>query len=256
MPSTRELEQTAESQRAQLTERLDTIASKAQPKANAQRAVGQSEDLGQTLIHTLMKGAKQNPSGLAIMGMGAVMIALSSQKQTNQSSLPSNETRGQDDRIASADAKIKARNQVMTGRFAAGQVSASTLRKSLDKGLDKLSPEARARVTEARLKVIDAQEDIERRARRASEKARETHYSQPFLTGAMVAGVGALVGALLPATRTEADMMGATRDKLMRDAEATLHAELSKLEEQGKAAVESGIEAARSEFTDGKSTAR
>ena len=255
MPSTRELEQTAETHRAQLTERLNRLASNAQPEASAQRAVGKSADLGQTLIHTLMKGAKQNPSGLAILGVGAAMIALSSQRQSTQPSLPSNETRGQDDRIASADARNKARDQVMTGRFA-GPASASTLRKSLDKGLDKLSPEARARVTEARLKVIDAQEDIERRARRASEKARKTHYSQPLLTGAMVAGVGALVGALLPTTRTEDDMMGATRDQLMRDAEAALQAELSKLEDQGKAAVDSGIEAARSEFTDGKNTVR
>lgn len=103
--------------------------------------------------------------------------------------------------------------------------------------------------------MIDAQEAVERHTRQATEQAREAHQSQPFLTGAVVAGLGALIGALLPSTRTEADLMGATRDKMMRDAEAILRDEMSKLEQQGKAAVESGIRSARAEFSDAGQTA-
>lgn len=42
--------------------------------------------------------------------------------------------------------------------------------------------------------------------------------------------------------------MGATRDKMMRDAEAVLRDEVAKLERQGKTAVETGLREARSEF--------
>ena len=160
-----------------------------------------------------------------------------------------------DDRIARADRQMKAREQAQSGHFAASQ-SASRLRKTLDNGLDKLSPEARARVTEARIKVIDAQEKLDRQARRSARQVSAAHQSQPFLTGALVAGIGALIGALLPSTKAEADLMGATRDKMMRDAEAVLRDELAKLERQGKAAVESGIREARAEFADASPSTR
>lgn len=103
-------------------------------------------------------------------------------------------------------------------------------------------------MTEARLKVIDAQEKLDRQARRSAEQASAAHQSQPFLTGAVAAGIGALIGALLPSTQAEADLMGATRDKMMRDAEAVLRDEVAKLERQGKTAVEAGLREARSEF--------
>jgi len=103
--------------------------------------------------------------------------------------------------------------------------------------------------------IFDAQEAVERHARQTSTQAREAHQSQPFLTGAIVAGIGALIGALLPSTKAEADMMGATRDKMMRDAEAVMREELGKLEQQGKSAVETGIKEARSEFADARHSA-
>lgn len=242
-----DLERSAETHRAQLTDRLGALASAVNPEANAKRAVGQTADLGETLTRAVLDRAGRNPSGLALIGIGAALLALNTGKKDESQVTSYDDMIGQDERIARADAHMQTRSKVMTGRFATTN-SASSLRKSLDRGLDKLSPEARARVTEARLKAVDAQEALERQARRASEQARDAHQTQPFLTGAIVAGIGALIGALLPSTRAESDMMGATRDKMMRDAEAVLRNELGKLEDQGKAAVESGLDSARSEF--------
>lgn len=254
MPNADQLERSAEAHRAQLTDHISALASSIQPEARAKAAVGQTADLGQTLVSAALDGARRNPSGLALIGIGAALIALGGPRRDGPRLTAYNDMHGHDDRIARADAKMRARDQASTGRFAASP-SASALRKSLDKGLDRLSPEARARVTDARLKVIDAQEVVERHTRQATEQAREAHQSQPFLTGAVVAGLGALIGALLPSTRAEADLMGATRDKMMRDAEAILRDEMSKLEQQGKAAVESGIRSARAEFSDAGQTA-
>lgn len=254
MPNADQLERNAETHRAHLTDHISALANSVNPEATAKRAVGQTADLGQTVATALFNGAKRAPTGLALIGLGAALIALNSNASSKPHLTSYDEMEGHDDRIARADAQMKARAQARSGRFA-GTQSSSTLRKSLDKGLDKLPPEARARVTEARLKVIDAQEKLERQARRASKQAREAHDSQPFLTGAIVAGIGALIGALLPSTKAEADLMGATRDKVMRDAEAVLHEELAKLERQGKAAVESGIREARSEFSDAQQRA-
>ena len=257
MPNADQLERSAESHRAHLTDHLNALAAAINPEARAKNAVGQTSDLTQTIAKAALDGAKRNPSGLAMIGMGAALIALSANHKDTEkeATLTSYDNMGgHDDRIARADARMQARNRAMTGRFAQTE-SASSLRKSLDKGLDRLPPEARARVTEARLKVIEAQEAAERHARKASAQAQDAHQSQPFVTGAIVAGLGALVGALLPSTRAEAEMMGATRDKMMRDAEAVMREELGKLERQGKAAVESGLEEARSEFSEARQSA-
>lgn len=256
MPNADQLERNAETHRAHLTDHISALTSSVNPEASAKRAVGQTTDLGHTVASALFNGAKRAPTGLALIGMGAALIALNSNSGSkSQPHLTSyDEMEGHDARIARADARMQKRQRAMSGRFASPQ-SASTLRKSLDKGLDKLSPDARARVTEARLKVIDAQEKVERQARRASKQARDAHDGQPFLTGAIVAALGALVGTVLPSTRAETDLMGATRDKMMRDAEAVMHDELAKLERQGKAAVESGLREARSEFSDSKQDA-
>jgi ElaB/YqjD/DUF883 family membrane-anchored ribosome-binding protein len=249
-----QLAQNAETQRAQLTDRISALASSVNPETNAKRAVGQTADLGQTLATAALNGAKNQPAGLAMIGIGAAMIALNAGKKSAARSTETGQIENFDDRIAHADRQMKAREQVKTGRFATPQ-SSSAMRKAVDRGLDRLSPDARARVTNARLKAIDAQEKVERHARRASKQAQDAHQSQPFLTGAIAIGIGALIGALLPSTKTEADLMGATRDNLMRDAEAIMRDELAKLEQQGKAAVETGIREARAEFSDSQQSA-
>lgn len=249
MPNADQLERTAETHRAHLTGHISALAEAVNPEATAKRAVGQTADLGQTVAKALFDGAMRAPSGVALIGIGAAVIALSSGRATDMRSSGHRPMENYDDRLARADRQMKAREQAQSGRFATS-TSASRLRKSLDKGLDKLSPEARARVTEARIKVIDAQEKLERQARRTAQQASEAHQSQPFLTGALVAGIGALIGALLPSTKAETELMGATRDKMMRDAEAVLRDELAKLERQGKAAVETGLREARAEFAE------
>ncbi len=253
MPNADQLERNVETHRAQLAGQISALAASVNPEATAKRAVGHTADIGQTVAKAIMDGAQRSPTGLALIGIGAAAIALNSGKRA----APRHalvETENFDDRIARADRKMQARERVKSGRFSTN-ASASALRKSLDKGLDRLPPEARDRVTAARLKVIDAQEKIDRQARRTARQAREAHQSQPFLTGAIAAGIGALIGALIPSTKAEAELMGATRDKMMRDAEAVMHDELAKLERQGKAAVETGVREARAEFAGTSQTA-
>ncbi|MCL3880743.1 hypothetical protein [Marivita sp. GX14005] len=257
MSDTDKLERAAETHRAQLADRLSGLASSLNPDPYARKAVGEAADMGQMITHSVVRGAKRNPAGFALIGIGAALVALNSARTPQRSAgpvrpgapKPSETTGGNfDERVARADALMQRRERAASGRFAQSP-SASSLRKSLDKGLDRLSPEARARVTKARLKAIEAQEKLETHARRASARAQEAHSSQPFLTGAIAAGIGAVIGSLLPSTRFEADLMGETRDRMMRDAEAVLRDEIAAVEQRGKAAIESGIAEARSEFS-------
>lgn len=225
-----QLEQVAEIHRGQLMERISALTASVTPEAQAKQTDVQTPDLGRTLVKALFDGAGQSPSGLALIGIGAAALALNS----GHGSRPGHGNNA-DDRITPAEQPTTPCPQAQTGCFAAQQ-SASHLRTSLDKGLDRLPQDARARVIEARLRAIDAQEKLDVQAR----QTREAHVRQPLLTAAIAAGIGAVIGALIPATKAETDRMVATRDKRMRDAEALLHAELAILDHPGKTEVVSG----------------
>ncbi|MCK0149508.1 hypothetical protein MWU54_05705 [Marivita sp. S6314] len=208
-----------------------------------ERAAGATDDLAQTALHH----AKANPAGLALMGVGAALIALNRPKPKPQAVHGS-----EADRIARADAQLQAKARVRAG---ASPQSASKMRKMLDAGLDQLPPEARKRVMDARLQAIDAQEKVEREARKLAAQAKDAHNAQPFVTALAAAGVGALIGSLLPSTRTEGAMLGAKRDQLMRSAEAALRSEIADLEARSKAAVAAAAEEGRDAFTVDRATA-
>ena len=72
---------------------------------------------------------------------------------------------------------------------------------------------ARARVREARLAAIRAQEDVERRASRLAARADRAVHDRPVTATATAFGIGALLAAFLPATRREDEIMGARRDR-------------------------------------------
>lgn len=107
--------------------------------------------------------------------------------------------------------------------------SASVLSAALDRGLDKLSPQARARVIEARKAAIGAQQAVEKRARKAAKASQTFVHDQPLAAGALALGVGILAGALLPNTRKEDKLLGHRRDQLMRHAQKVFNEELDKL---------------------------
>ena len=125
---------------------------------------------------------------------------------------------------------------------------APRMRAALMSGLANLPEPARKRVIQAREAAIDAQEKIDRQAAVAARKARGFHQRQPLATGAIAVGVGALLAALLPRTRTEDQMMGERRDALMQQAELTLRDELARAAATGEAALRESLDAGIDHF--------
>ena len=243
------LESNAAQHRARLGSTIAELTNALNPERIANEALGTTSQLSQSAVNAAVTAARRNPAGLALVAMGAAAFLLGSGKQTASPVADPQFRGGHDTRIAKAEAKIAAKAQIETGRFSAPGASAASMRKWLDAGLDRLGPDARERVMKARLKVIDAQEIVERHTAKAATAARQAHQSQPFATVLAVAGIGALVGALLPSTRAEGNLMGAKRDQLMRQAEAVLRAEAGNLHAKGADAVRSGVRAAQDTFS-------
>lgn len=244
----KKLETEAAQHRAGVVNALEGLFASLDPERIGRESVAQLSDTGRDLADAAFQGARRNPAGLALIGIGAAMIVAQSRKgdaPRMTARTPQAAMAGQDARIAAADDKLERKARIASGRFATGELSSSKMRQMLDAGLDKLGPEARERVIAARLKAVEAQEAVERHARKAQRKVTEAHRTQPFVTGLAAAGIGALVGALLPSTRAEAELMGAKRDQMMRQAEAMLKAEIAELESRGKAAVSAGVQEAK-----------
>ena len=236
------LEKNAETHRAGLADAIGDFTEALAPDRLGRQAIDDVAQAGRNATQAVAQAAKDNPVGLALIGVGAALVlAGSAAKASNAGGTSAPSMAGQDARIARADAKMTARRAVAIDRRPGP--SASTMRKMLDKGLDKLGPEARDRVIALRLKAIDAQDAAERQARKAIKTAKGTHESNPYVTGLAAAGLGGLIGALLPSTRKEAELMGAKRDELLRAAETRLKQEIADLETKGKAAVDDAVKA-------------
>ncbi|WP_299374051.1 hypothetical protein [uncultured Tateyamaria sp.] len=240
----------ANAHRDGLTHALSALLSTRFPDEVGRAATGQLSDVARTVVGQGLKGARAHPASLALIGTGLALLFAPKAKPAPapRASAAAPLSSEFEQRVEKADARLKQKARIAADSVDVGPGRAQALRVKLDAGLDKLGPDARARVRAARLKAVTAQEGLERHASRLTETARKTHAERPWMTMIAVAGAGALLGALLPGTRREAELMGAKRDQLMREAERTLRDEISALEARGKAAVHSGMSAVRSEL--------
>lgn len=234
----------ADAHRDGLAASLTALFSSRAPDQMGNAAVDQVGDLAQQIARHGLSGIKANPAGLALIGAGiAVMAMRRPDRPAPSAAAPL--TSEADARIAKASERHATRARIEGDRVDTRPGRARALRMKLDEGLDRLDPDARARVRAIRLKAVDAQEKLERKSAELTERAKRTQQAQPLLTTLTAAGIGALIGGLLPSSRAEQDLMGAHRDQLFREAEAVLRSEIGKLEAQSRAAVDAGMSAAR-----------
>ncbi|MEO1550447.1 MAG: DUF3618 domain-containing protein [Pseudomonadota bacterium] len=111
------------------------------------------------------------------------------------------------------------------------------VRTRLSEGLDDLSPEAKARITSLRERAVQTQSVIEDRLHATTTAVRDKTEDNPLGAALLAAAAGALVGAALPNSRREDEVLHAHRDRLVSEAEALYHSEKSKLLSASRAAL-------------------
>ncbi|TJZ92021.1 DUF3618 domain-containing protein [Paracoccus gahaiensis] len=120
------------------------------------------------------------------------------------------------------------------------------LRDRLSEGTEGLGDEARRRVETARHKALDASDAARRQMSQANRQVARSYDSEPLLFGALALIGGAALGALLPGTRREDELLGEYRDQLFDEAEAVYHEEKSRVTN----AVSAGLDEAKSAASD------
>ena len=130
-------------------------------------------------------------------------------------------------------------------------------RDRLGEGTEGMSEEARRRIETARRKALDASDAASRQMARANRQVARSYDNEPLLFGALALIGGGALGALLPGTRQEDELMGDYRDQLFDEAEAIYAEEKSRIGnavsaglDEAKSAASSVVAAAQDELTD------
>jgi ElaB/YqjD/DUF883 family membrane-anchored ribosome-binding protein len=235
------LERDAARERQSLAQSLDALSSAINPENIQTHASAIAQTYGGDLGNQAWAAAKQNPAAFALVGAGLSLLltGTGSRPETRskpQTLVPTDAAyAGFDDRVAAADEKMTQEAIAMAHEDTAPR--AAWLREKLNDGLDALSPEARKRVVDARKAAVHAQEKVEAQARAAAKKSQTFMHDQPLAVGAIALGLGALIGAVLPSTRREDDLLGAHRDAVMAQARGTLNDEIAKARDAAKASM-------------------
>jgi hypothetical protein len=111
------------------------------------------------------------------------------------------------------------------------------LRARIGEGTESMSEQARERVMRARQAAYEAQRDMEARYAQYRDRGSRFYDEQPLVFGALALGIGALMGAALPRTHRENELIGSYRDQAFDEAERIFREESSKARAVAEAAV-------------------
>ena len=233
-----DIERTAAAERQELAASLDALSNSVNPENIQTHAAVMAETYGGDLGRQAWGAAKQNPAAFALVGAGLSLLltGTGSRPETRRAKptlVPTQQAyAGFDERVAAADEEMQ---EELSSMYSENEApSAAWLRAKLTDGLDALPPSARERVVAAREAALSAQEKVEAQARAAAKKSQTFMHDQPLAVGALALGLGALVGALLPSTRREDDLLGQHRDAVMAKARFALQQEVDKAHEAAK----------------------
>ncbi|KIC17366.1 hypothetical protein [Leisingera sp. ANG-DT] len=231
MPEIDNLEKKVDADRRKLAASLSGVTDMLAPQSVTKQLKATAHGYGGQLSQQAVAAAKRNPAALVLTGAGlALMFAGTGRRPTspvaNPTAVPLEDSfAGFDNRVAAADAAMK---KEMTG-MSKESFRSTNMRETLNAGLDGLPEAARKRVLNARGAALQAQEKLEAHASKAAARGQTFFEENPLAAGAIALGLGALIGALLPSTRREDEVLGAHRDALAAKAEKALRDEMDKL---------------------------
>lgn len=243
-------------ERSALADSLSQLSAQLSPE-NLVSAVGDTlKDQSDALAQAVVKGARENPVALGLMGAGLAWLLIGGKSAGhtdsnaafdrspsptsggfNHHSDPSEFT----DRVRAADQASNSKDADPSRLNKAAQFvsqTAADMRDTLYDGTSELGDIARARVIQARQKAINAQARIEAAGGDAARIGRRTFEDNPLMIGAGIVAAGAALAYALPRTDAENKAFGRHRDALVDEAERVLQEELERIKASGRAAMD------------------
>ncbi|MDB2407170.1 DUF3618 domain-containing protein [Jannaschia sp.] len=259
-PKTAELEAEIAEERNALADSLSQLTSQLSPE-NLVSSVGETlKSQSDELAHAVVRGAKDNPAALALVGAGLAWLLMSKSTSDQQpTTAVAYDTRpyepvagfrngsGEDAafkaRVAAAEAALREPHasddpSMFDQAKSFMRRSAAEMRSTIYEGTSELGDLARERVIDARRKALLAQERAEHQGRVAQARSKTFYSENPLAVGAGVVALGVGVAMALPRTQVEDDTFGAHRDALIAEADRVMHEEMSRAKAMAFAAMD------------------
>ena len=195
-----EIEMDIHRTRERMGQGLEAIGDKFRPERIKQRAKAAVSRKGANLFRT----AKENPVPTAIIALGLTLLFKARSKERGTENGDGYATRrwsGQDLDLEELDRDVRDTGQGLKGKT------------------HELAGNAKDKVQEvagtAREKVSHAAEQVSEKAKRTGNTLQRFFESNPLIAGAGVVVLGAAIGALIPESQKEKQIMGHARDQIV-----------------------------------------
>lgn len=229
-----ELEREATRTRQQIDQTVHEIEHRLSPGQLLDQVLGTVREHGGELGRNLGGQVKENPAALILTGVGLAWLTLGQGRTSQNDSQMHSDTSplyaspDWSGTVKGGDAESSVSSAKDSIKRAAGSVrdkAAATKDKYRD---------ARHSVADSahkgKAKILDAKLHMHDSVQRSSQRAKELFDEHPLLVGGLGVAIGAALGAFLPPTETEDEMIGERSDKMTDK----LKAEASKKYEQAR----------------------
>jgi Protein of unknown function (DUF3618) len=242
--SPEQIQRDIERTRAEMGETIETIRQKMSPGELVDQAIDYFKNSGPSqFTSNLGETVKANPVPVTLIGLGIGWLMLAGSRDSHPSRTWSTASYARDKMGAAASSTAARAGQMVQGA-----------RERTGAAQERLG-EASARLGEmaegARHQMGEAADRVRHQVRTQSAQARDMlNYlrdEQPLLLGVLGFALGAALGAGLPPTRREDELLGEMRDEAMHRAKEAGAEQLNKAQRVAMAASEAAMEQANQE---------
>ena len=254
MASSEQLEREAEATRAQIAATLDELRMRISPGQMLDEAIDYARDgSGADLVRNLGRQAADNPVPVAILGAGLAWLMLAQRKSQGGRAVQAAKGDGsvattepaslneRTDRTSTMASKVEKTTRRTSRKAEAATDKASEAATSAYERASDMMDRARETTTETYGRARDAAERSMSSAVQGARGLTKFMQDEPLVVAGLGIALGALVGALLPATDLENRTMGEASNQLKRDAREAAREQW----ERGKDLAEDGWDEAK-----------
>ena len=254
MASSEQLEREAEATRARIAAPLAALRTRISPGQMLDEAIDYARDgNGADMVRNLGRQASDNPVPVALLGAGLAWLMMAQRKSRNGKAVQTAKGDGSvattepasfnepTDRTKTMASKVEKTTRRATRKTEAATEKASEAATSAFDRASDMMDRARETTSETYERARDAAERSMSSAMQGARGLTKFMQEEPLVVAGLGIALGALVGALLPATDLENRTMGEASDQLKRDAREAAREQW----ERGKDLAEDGWDEAK-----------
>ena len=258
--SAAQIERETEATRARVSDLLEELRERISPGVIVDQVLGYTEDgAGKEFVQTLGDQARRNPLACAIIGVGVAWLMMSDRRMaTNGGYAPSEGAGTGNGMLKAAGNAVEA----VSGAFDKASSVATTVSDNASAGYAATSEATRHFADQVKSKVVSIEEramDMARQGREriasagmaAGTRSWDLLTDQPLVTAGIGLAVGAALGAMLPSTETEDELLGSYSDEIKEQAQEVAGEQFEKIKSvagQAASVAKEGVEQLASEM--------